>query len=59
MKKPTKEWLAEEIKKTLECSVLDDINEYREDFSYLEIAEIFSQTVDKMAKFGIIKKEDE
>lgn len=59
MKKPTKEWLAEEIKKTLEWSVLDDINEYREDFSYLEIAEIFSQTVDKMAKFGIIKKEDE
>ena len=54
MKKLTKEWLAEEIKKALEWSVLDDIidymYEYREDFSYLEIAEIFSQTVDKMAK---------
>ena len=54
MKKPTKEWLTEEIKKALEWSVLDDIidymYEYREDFSYLEIAEIFSQTVDKMAK---------
>ena len=54
MEKPTKEWLTEEIKKALEWSVLDDIidymSEYREDFSYLEIAEIFSQTVDKMAK---------
>ena len=54
MKKPTKEWLTKEIKKALEWSVLDDIidymYEYREDFSYLEIAEIFSQTVDKMAK---------
>ena len=54
MEKPTKEWLTEEIKKALEWSVLDDIidymYEYREDFSYLEIAEIFSQTVDKMAK---------
>ena len=46
--------MTEEIKKALEWSVLDDIidymYEYREDFSYLEIAEIFSQTVDKMAK---------
>lgn len=54
MEKPTKEWLTKEIKKALEWSVLDDIidymYEYREDFSYLEIAEIFSQTVDKMAK---------
>ena len=54
MKKPTKEWLTEEIKKALEFSVLDDIidymYEYREDFNYLEIAEIFSQLVDKMAK---------
>lgn len=54
MKNPTKEWLTKEIKGTLEFSVLDDIiqymYEYRDDFSYLEIAEIFSQTVDKMAK---------
>ena len=54
MKNPTKEWLTEEIKKSLEFSVLDDIidymYEYRDDFSYLEIAEIFSQLVDKMAK---------
>jgi len=54
MKKPTKEWLTEEIKGTLETHVLDDIisymYEYRDDFSYLEIAEIFSQTVDEIAK---------
>lgn len=54
MKKLTKEWLTEEIKGTLETHVLDDIisymYEYRDDFSYLEIAEIFSQTVDEIAK---------
>lgn len=54
MKNLTKEWLAEEIKGCLEILVLDDIidfmYEYRDDFSYLEIAEIFSQVVDEMAK---------
>ena len=54
MKNPTKKWLAEEIKGCLEILVLDDIidfmYEYRDDFSYLEIAEIFSQVVDEMAK---------
>ncbi len=54
MKNPTKEWLAEEIKGTFEFAVLDTIinymYEYSDDFSYLEIAEIFSQVVDEMAK---------
>lgn len=54
MKNPTKEWLVEEIKGCLEILVLDDIidfmYEYRDDFSYSEIAEIFSQTVDEMVK---------
>ena len=54
MENPTKEWLTEEIKGTLENCVLDHIisymYEYRNNFSYLEIAEIFSQTIDEMAK---------
>ena len=54
MKNPTKEWLTNEIKRGLAFSVLDDIiqymYEYRDNFSYLEIAEIFSQSVDEMAK---------
>ena len=54
MKNPTKEWLAKEIEGTFEFAVLDTIinymYEYRDDFSYLEIAEIFSQVVDETAK---------
>ena len=54
MKNLTKEWLMKEAEATINTSFIDSLlfymQEYREYFSYLEIAEIFSQTVDKMAK---------
>ena len=63
MKKPTKEWLTEEIKGTLENCVLDHIisymYEYRNDFSYLEIAEIFSNAYSKLIKQIAKKMEEE
>lgn len=51
--KPTKEWLERQAKIIADSSI-DDIlfymQEYRDYFSYLEIAEIFSNAYDKMVR---------
>lgn len=54
MTKPTREWLKEQAEASAENDFLETLlwymQEYREDFSYSEVAKIFSDTYTKLAE---------
>ena len=62
MKNPTKEWLKKEAEASIE-SHLEDLlwymQEYREYFSYSEVAKIFSETYTRLAEQVAEEMEEE
>lgn len=60
---PTKEWLKEQAEESVENDFLDTLlwymQEYREYFSYSEVAKIFSETYTKLAEQVAKEMEEE
>ena len=60
---PTKEWLKEQAEASVENDFLDTLlwymQEYREYFSYSEVAKIFSETYTKLAEQVAKEMEEE
>ena len=63
MENPTREWLKEQAEASAENDFLETLlwymQEYREYFSYAEIAEMFSETYTELAERVAEEMEDE